>query len=194
MNVRTLGFISMICAPAMLLNAVRHDYARVLNGQDDVIGNLTYVVFAVGWFCAMLGLRQLRATGRGWPGRLIATLPLVTIPLAALQGPLDILHVDMNSPLYAVTDVTWPLSMLLTFVVSVAALVARVLPLPHRLAPLLCGVSLPVGLAYMAFARLEDLPQAEFAWHTAIGWFLLGLSLALHPAARPAATPSLSNA
>ena len=182
MNVRTLGIITMLGAPAMLINAFRHNFARVLNGQDDVVGNLTYVVFAVGWFCAMLGLRELRATGTGRLGRLIVTLPLVTIALAALQGPLDILNVDRDSPLYMVTDLTWPLSMLLTFVVSVAVLIARVLPLPHRLAPLVCGISLPVGLAYMILARLEDLPQAEFAWHTAIGWFLLGLSLIL---ARP---------
>ncbi|PYE55420.1 hypothetical protein [Deinococcus yavapaiensis] len=186
MNVRTLGFVTMICAPAMLANAFRHDFQRVLNGQDDVIGNLTYLVFAIGWFCSMLALRQLHATGHGKLGSFVVTLPLVTIALAALQGPFDILHVDMNSPLYAVTDLTWPLSMLLTFVVSVAALFARVLPMPHRLAPLACGISLPVGFAYMAFARLEDLPQAEFAWHTAIGWFLLGLALVTLGARRSA--------
>ncbi len=187
MNVRTLGFITMLCAPAMLIDALRHHMQRTPNGADDVLGNLLYTVFAIGWFCAMLGLRQLGATGRGRLGRAVILLPLITIPLAALQGPLDIAHFDMKSPIYMVTDLAWPLSMLLTFVVSVAVLFARQLPLLHRFAPLFCGVSLPVGLAYMAFARIEDLPLAEFAWHTAVGWLLLGLILVL---ARPARTPA----
>lgn len=177
MNVRTLGLLTMLCAPTMLIDGFRHGMQRTLNGENDLLGNLLYMAFAVGWWCAMLGLKRLQATGRGKLGRFIVTLPLVTIFLAILQSPLDILHFDMGSPLYMVTDLAWPLSMVLTFVVSVAVLFARQLPLPHRLAPLFCGISLPVGFAYMAFARLQDMPIAEFGWHTAIGWFLLGLSL-----------------
>ncbi|SMB79010.1 hypothetical protein [Deinococcus hopiensis] len=177
MNVRTLGLITMLCAPAMLIDGYRHGMERTLNGENDLTGNLLYMAFAVGWWCAMLGLRKLRAAGHGRLGRFIVTLPLITIFLAALQSPLDTGHFNMQSPVYIVADLCWPLSMVLTFAVSVAALFARVLPLPLRLAPLFCGVSLPVGFAYMAFARLQDMPLAEFGWHTATGWFLLGLAL-----------------
>lgn len=189
MNVRLLGFITLICAPVLLVDAYRHGMQRSLNGENDLIGNLLTLAFAVGWWCAMLGLKKLHASGHGPLGRVIATLPLVTIAFAALQEVLDILHFNMQHPLYTVSDLAWPLSMLLTFVVSVAVLFARVLPLPQRLAPLVCGISLPVGIAYMVLAKLEDMPTAEFAWHTAVGWFLLGLALVL---ARPAARRSLS--
>ncbi len=177
MNTRILGLITMLCAPAMLIDGFRHGMQRTLNGENDLLGNLLYLAFAVGWWCAMLGLKQLHATGRGTLGRAVATLSLVTIALAMLQTPLDIAHFNMQHPVYIISDLAWPLSMVLTFVVSLAVLFARVLPLPHRLAPLFCGISLPVGFAYMAFARLEDMPIAEFGWHTAVGWFLLGLSL-----------------
>ncbi|MFC4453918.1 hypothetical protein [Deinococcus sonorensis] len=181
MNVRTLGYITMLCAPTLLIDAYRHGMARTLNGENDLTGNLLTMAFAVGWWCAMLALRQLSATGRGLLGRIVVTAPLITIAFAVLQEILDIAHVNMQSPLYVVSDLAWPLSMLLTFVVSVAVLVARVLPLPHRLAPLFCGISLPVGMVYMIMARLEDMPIAEFGWHTAIGWFLLGLALVASP-------------
>jgi hypothetical protein len=189
MNVRTLGIISMICAPTLLIDAWRHGMQRTLNGENDLVGNLLTLAFAVGWWCALLGLRQLHATGRSVAGRAAVTLPLVTIAFAVLQEVLDILHVNMDSPLYIVSDLAWPLSMVLTFAVSIGVLFARVLPLPHRLAPLLCGISLPVGFAYMAVAKLEDMPTGQFAWHTATGWFLLGLSLVL---ARPRAARSLA--
>ena len=189
MNVRTLGLITMLCAPALLIDALRHGMRRTLNGENDLTGNLLTMAFAVGWWCAMLGLKRLHATGRGRLGRTIVTLPLVTIAFAVLQEGLDILHVDMQHPLYIASDLAWPLSMLLTFVVSVAVLFARELPLLHRFAPLFCGISLPVGFAYMAFAKLEDMPMAQFGWHTAIGWFLLGLVLL---AAQPRGTRQAS--
>lgn len=184
MNVRTLGLISMLCAPGMLIDAYRHGMQRVLNGENDLIGNLLYLAFAVGWWCAMLGLRQLHATGRGLLGRVVVTVPLVTIAFAVLQEILDILHFNMHHPLYVVSDLAWPLSMVLTFVVSIAVLFARELPPVHRFAPLLCGISLPVGFAYMILGKLQDMPVAEFGWHTAIGWLLLGAVLV---AAKPSA-------
>ncbi|MDP9765690.1 hypothetical protein [Deinococcus enclensis] len=177
MNVRTLGLFTMLFAPAMLIDGYRHGMQRTLNGENDLTGDLLTLSFAVGWWCAVLGLKRLQATGTGRLGRIIVTVPLVTIAFAVLQEILDMLQFNMQHPLYVMSDLAWPLSMLLTFVVSVAVLFARVLPMPHRLAPLVCGISLPVGIGYMVFARLEDMPLAEFGWHTAIGWFLLGLAL-----------------
>ena len=110
MNVRTLGLITMLCAPALLIDALRHGMRRTLNGENDLTGNLLTMAFAVGWWCAMLGLKRLHATGRGRLGRTIVTLPLVTIAFAVLQEGLDILHVDMQHPLYIASDLAWPLS------------------------------------------------------------------------------------
>lgn len=159
----------------MLIDGYRNGM-QVQSGAGDLVGNVLLTAFTVGWWTAMLGLRHLRATGHGGFGRAVVTLPLLTIALASLQQPLDIIGFDRQSPVYLITDVAWPLSMLLTFVVSVAAFVARVLPLRGRLVLVFCGLSLPVGLVYMLLSQ-SQLPVAGFVWHTAIGWSLLGLLL-----------------
>lgn len=118
--------------------------------------------------------KRLHAAGHGKFGRFIVTLPLVTVALATLRTPLDLLHFDRESPLYMVSDLTWPLSMLLTLTVGAAALFARVLPLPQRLVPLFCGLALPLTIGYTVLARLEEMspspssrrtpPSAGFCW------------------------------
>lgn len=175
-STHTLGLIAMVGAPAMLLEAARHGFQKTMNEDTDVLGALLYAAFSVGWLCAMIGLRRLRATGRGPVGRVIATLPVVTISLAVMQSLMDILRVSTANPLYVVTDLAWPLSMLLTFVVSVAALFARELPGLARLVPLLCGISLPLTIVVMGVTG-QDLPMWVFGWHTAVGWALLGFIL-----------------
>lgn len=169
----TLGLFAMIGAPAMLLEALRHGFAKTANEATDLLGALFYAIFSLGWLAAMIGLRRLYATGHGPLGRLITTAPVVTLPFAVAQSLMDILKVPTDTLLYMVTDLAWPLSMVLTFAVSIAALFARQLPGWHRLVPLLCGISLPVFLVLRVLTG-QDLPGWTFGVHTALGWFLLG--------------------
>ena len=170
---RTLGILGMVTAPAMLVEAMRHGFQTVPNAQTDVIGATLYGLFAIGWFASILGLRALEATGRNVFGRVVIHLPLVTIPLAFGQTITDILKVDQASALYMVTDLAWPLSMLLTFIVSVTVLFAPMLRGWQRFVPLYCGISLPLSIALMVIVG-SDLPDWVFALHTATGWALLG--------------------
>lgn len=173
LSTRWLGIIAMIGAPAMLIEGARHSFAKVANEQTDPVGALLYGLFSIGWLAAMLGLRRLQATGRGLAGRLLITIPLFTITLAIGQSLMDLLKVPTSSPLYLVTDLAWPLSMVLTFMVSVAVLLARGLPGWHRWVPLLCGISLPFTLTLMLLGG-QELPGWVFGLHTALGWGLLG--------------------
>lgn len=172
---RLLGLAAMIGAPALLIETARNGFAKVANESTDPTGALLYGLFALGWFCAMLGLHQLRAAGAGRLGRTLTLLPLLTIPLALGQTLMDLLKVPTAHPLYLVTDLAWPLSMVLTFTVSVAVPLAGRLPGWRRLTPLLCGISLPLMLVLLALGI--ELPGWTFGAHTALGWFALGLAL-----------------
>lgn len=188
MNTRHLGLITMITAPAMLVEFYRHYFQKVANADTDPIGAVLYALFSVGWFAALLGLRNLRATGESRFGRAIITLPLVTTALAVGQSFMDIFKVDPENPLYMVTDIAWPLSMVLTFIVSITVLFVPVLKGWHRYVPLFCGISLPLYVVVMAFTG-QELPGWVFGWHTAVGWALLGYVVF---AAAERSKPSLS--
>lgn len=139
----------MITAPAMLVEVARNSFQKVANADTDPTGAILYGLFSVGWLAAMWGLRRLRATGDSRFGRAIVTLPLITITLAIGQTFMDLFNVSTESPFYLMTDLAWPLSMVLTFVVSVTILFAPVLKGWHRFVPLFCGVSLPVAMVLM---------------------------------------------
>ena len=120
----------------------------------------------------MVGLRRLRATGRSRFGQVVATLPLLTLPLAVMQSVFDLSGLDSSSPLYLVSDLAWPLSMLLTLV-GVTVLFAGVLKGWEQFVPLFCGRGLPVALVLGALFGDAALFWS-FPLHTALGWALLG--------------------
>ena len=180
-SLRVLGLAALLGSPAMLIEVYRHGLEKVSNENTDPVGAVLYAAFSIGWLCAMVGLRELRAAGRGKAASLLMNVILVTVTLACLQSVMDLLKVPTTHPLYLVTDIAWPLSMVLTFVVSVAALFARVLPVWGRGVLVFCGISLPINILAMVLSG-EMLGGAAFAWHTFLGWAGLGLVLLL---ARP---------
>lgn len=175
-RVRALGLVTMLGAPAILAEAARHGFQTMPNEQTDALGAVLYALFSVGWLAAVVALRSLGAAGRGRWGRALGVLPIVTVSLAIGQSAMDLLRVPVTNPLYVVTDLAWPLSMVLTFALSVVALFQRHLTAGLRLAPLACGISLPVAIVMIVLTGSE-LPQWLFAWHTALGWFALGLAI-----------------
>ncbi|MBB6096738.1 hypothetical protein HNR42_000150 [Deinobacterium chartae] len=173
MNQKTLGIIALVCSPAMLIEGLRHNLKPVPNELTDPTGALLYAAFSIGWLCSMIGLRRLRAAGDGQAGRYLLDLTLASITLAILQTPMDLLKLPTSHPLYLVTDLAWPASMLLTFVVSVAALFARALPGWTRFVPMLCGISVPLTLL-LTLLLGRELPGLLMLLHTAVAWALLG--------------------
>ena len=182
-TIRTLGWITLVTAPALLVEAARHGFTLPEPDVTGVLGAVLYGLFAIGWFTAILGLRRIGATGRSGFGRALISIPLVTTVIAAGQSIMDILRVDPASVAYLVTDLAWPLSMVLTFLISVTVLFAGTLHGWHRWVPLFCGISLPLHVAYGAITG-DGLPVWVFAAHTALGWALLGWVLVRHDAPR----------
>ncbi len=183
-DLRLLGLIALIGAPAMFIETLRH----VRNGPEDTLTYFLYGAFSFGWLCALLGLRQLEATGTGKWGRGLLTFAVVTATLAIGQTFMDLLHVPTGNPLYVVTDLAWPITMLLTFVISVTTLFARRLPVWGRLVLLYASFSLPLTIVFSVLHL--QLPFDTFGPHTATGWGLWGILLMVLGQRGRAASPS----
>jgi hypothetical protein len=66
MNNRTLGTIAMICAPALLVEAL------LLRGeQTAVITGIASMVFMAGWICSNAAMRRMQAAGKGRWGQAV---------------------------------------------------------------------------------------------------------------------------
>ncbi len=181
---RLLGIVAMATAPAMTLEAARHGFERVANEQTDPVGALLYALFALGWLASVLGLWQLRATGKSRAGRALLGPTILTITLAVLQSPMDLLPIATSHPLYMVTDLAWPLSMLLTLVVGVVVALVGRLEGWKRFVPLYCGIAMPLALVFMAFGvDMTALIPYLFDVHTVTGWALLGYVVLTTPPA-----------
>src|SRR5919112_2956777 len=79
MNDRTLGNIAMICAPALLVEAL------ITGGEErPVVIGLASMVFMAGWICSNTVMRRRRAAGTGPWGRALLLVQLATLTLAFL--------------------------------------------------------------------------------------------------------------
>lgn len=172
MTLRPLGLIAVLTAPAILVGALLSGFNRSQGAPDDLSPYL-YLLFALGWFCSLVGLWGLQVTGPSWFGRTVAILPLVTLPFAMLQSVFDLAGFDDSSVLYLLSDLAWPLSMLLTLLVGVTVLFAGVLRGWGRFVPLFCGLGLPVAILLGTLFG-EAAMFWSFPLHTALGWVLLG--------------------
>jgi hypothetical protein len=54
MNNRTLGTIAMICAPALLVEAL-----LLRGGENAVITGIATMVFMAGWICSNTAMRRM---------------------------------------------------------------------------------------------------------------------------------------
>ena len=142
MNDRTLGNIAMICAPALLVEAL-------LTGGEEkllVIG-LASMVFMAGWICSNTLMRRTRAAGTGRWGRAVLLVQLVGLVLACLFGLFEATGlIGDDNVVFVATDLAWPLSMAWMLVVGITVVVAGRMSGWRRFAPLLCGLWLPLGI------------------------------------------------
>lgn len=174
MNNRTLGTLAMVLAPAMLIEAL------IPGGSEMpfVVGTAS-MLFMLGSFCSHVGLWRIAATGRNWWGRAVLALQLVLVALAFLFGLFEATAlVGDENPLFLVTDMAWPLSMLTMNLVGITIAVVGRLRGWQRFAPLLCGLALPITIALGAVSGAGvqgDMVGYVFFGMLAVFWGLLGL-------------------
>lgn len=168
MNNRVLGTIAMICAPALLVEAI-----LLRGGENPLITGVASMVFMAGWFCSNSAMRRMRAAGTGWWGRTALLIQLVGIVLAFAFGFFEATGLlGRENIVFNVTDIAWPLSMLWMLVVGVTVIFAKRLPGWHRFVPFLCGLWFPLGMVAMA-AFGDESGFVGFGL-AAIFWTLLG--------------------
>lgn len=171
MNDQTLGNIAMICAPALLVEAL------LTNGEERplVIG-LASMVFMAGWICANTVMRRTRAAGTGRWGRAVLLVQLVGLVLACLFGFFEATGlIGDDNAVFVATDLAWPLSMLWMLVVGITVVVAKRMSGWRRFAPLLCGLWLPLGIPFQAV--LGEQTGSIMFGVSAVLWLLLGYAV-----------------
>jgi hypothetical protein len=174
-RVRVLGTIGMLGSPMMLLQGVLSGFQPLAPSRVNAVLGL---LFLAGWTCSAVGLRLLRATGKGFAASAVFAVQLAGLALAALQQVQDFIYAGAtpDTLFYAVCDAAWPLSVVFMIVVGIAVLAARVLEGWRRWTPVACGLALPM----LIVAGLAFGPRAgilAFAVHTCAAWALLGAAV-----------------
>lgn len=176
MSNRMLGTIAMICAPAMLVEAL------IPGGSElpFVVGTAS-MVFMAGSFCSHIGLWRLAATGTSWWGRFVLGVQLLLVTLAFAFGFFEATGlVNEENILFVITDIAWPISMLWMLVCGITAAIVGRLQGWRRFAQLLCGLAFPSSMLIGMLGSLEmqgDLIGLVFFGMLAVFWALLGFAV-----------------
>ena len=170
---RPLGIAGMLGSPFLFLSFAANGFAQ---GDSNRLGAALGLLFSLGWFANILGLRLLDAAGRRLPARILLTVELVTVALANLFQVYEFVAPGSQSILYTITDIAWPLSMLLLLVTGIAVIFARTLEGWLRFVPLFAALWLPLSIVEEPLLG-PTLGGAVGGVHTALGWFLLGYAV-----------------
>ena len=170
---RVLGTIGMVTSPFLFLSFAVNGFSQ---GDSNKLGAALGLVFAIGWFSNVLGLRQLNVAGRSRAAKILLSVELVGVALATLFQVYEFAAPGSDSVLYHITDIAWPLSMLLLLITGIVAIRARTFEGWLRFTPLIAALWLPLGIAEMGVLGLTA-GQTVGGLHTAIGWFLIGYAV-----------------
>jgi len=174
MNHRRLGTTALLGSPMLFIQSALSRFESV---QPTKLNAVLGLFFLVGWACASVGLRTLRATGRGTPGRLLLAVQLIGFGLAASQQAQDFIYAAPPHTLfYSVCDAAWPLSVLFMLVVGAFTLRGDVFRGWRRWTPLLCGLSLPLLFAVGGVVG-QRAALLVFGGYTFAAWAALGAAI-----------------
>ncbi len=172
---RILGTIGMIGSPFLFLSFAVNGFEQ---GDSNRLGAALGLVFALGWLSNVFGLWSLRAAGPRRAARVLLGIQLVTVPLAVLFQVYEFFSPGSDSILYTVTDIAWPLSMLLLLITGIVMIRARVFEGWLRFTALIAALWLPVSALTIGLVG-ADAGLVIGSLHTMIGWFLVGYAVRL---------------
>ena len=170
---RALGLIGMVTSPFLFLSFAANGFN---DGTSNQLGAALGLVFTIGWFCNVLGLQGLGAAGRRLPARILLGVELVGVILAAIFQVYEFAAPDSTAVFYTITDIAWPLSMLLLLITGIVVAVARVFEGWLRFTPLIAALWLPLAIVEMPLFG-PTVGQAIGGLHTAFGWCLIGYAV-----------------
>jgi hypothetical protein len=169
-----LGLVGMLGAPAML------SLTWSQPAKTDLVANLLMLAYLGAWACSAVGVRRLRATGRGRGAGVLFAIQLCALALAACQLVQDQSgRRPLGDGFYLASDIAWPFSHVFMLVIFAAVWRARVWTGWRRWTPLACGLVLP--LMFAAAAAGVPNPRVVFGVGTAMSFFALGLAVRTAP-------------
>lgn len=191
MTNRTLGMIGMLGAPALLVAGL-----LTLSAENAVIIGTGIMLFMGSALASLFGLWRIAATGTNWWGRGVLGLQMVLVFLAFLFGFFEATAlVSDTHPLFIITNIVWPLSMLTMNLVGITAAVVGQLRGWRRFALLPCGLAFPIitGFSILVGADMESaaIGMAFFGW-LAVAWAVMGF--VVYDSERPEAIATGSSA
>jgi hypothetical protein len=165
----------MIAAPAMLVEVL-----LTRDNMNPVIIGTASMVFMLGWLCTNLWMQQVQAAGTGLAGRIVLGIQFVGLLLAFLFGLFEATAwLGEEHPLFIITDMAWPLSMVFMLVVGGFIVAAKRLQGWRRFVPVLAPLWLVIALA---LGNTAESAMIGFAY-AAVTWFLMGYTVWEGPAA-----------
>ncbi len=172
---RLLGTLGILASPMFLVQGLALGFG---DQAGSSLAALLNFIFLSGWICSVIGLRQLRATGKSGLSQAIFGVQLLGLSLAASQEVQDLLygHAIWTSVFYQIADAAWPLSGLFMLVAGGLTLRARVWRGWRRFTPLFCGLTLPLAVGVGAMAGAEAMRLA-LALFFSVAWMLLGYAV-----------------
>jgi hypothetical protein len=139
------------------------------------------LVYLAGFAASVVGVRRLRATGRGRGAAALFAAQVLGLGLAASQEVQDLAGAKpLGNAFYLAADVAWPLSHVLMLAVFAAVWRARVWTGWRRWTPLACGLVVPAMMAAAAVGGRAAM-GAVFCPGTAAAFFALGLAVLTAP-------------
>lgn len=170
---RALGLIGMITSPFLFLSFAVNGFAH---GDSNQLGAALGLVFTIGWFCNVFGLHRLGAAGRRLPARILVGIQLFTVPLAAIFQVYEFAAPGSTNVLYTITDIAWPLSMLMLLITGIVVIFARVFDGWLRFTPLIAALWLPMGIVTIPLFG-PVVGEALAGFQTVLGWGLIGYAV-----------------
>ncbi|MFN8441625.1 MAG: hypothetical protein U0175_12675 [Caldilineaceae bacterium] len=157
---RLFGLLGMICSPLFLI------YSLTTGLQETtLLGSTLGLLFQFGCLCCAIGLLAERATGDGMVGRSILFVQMTLHTLAMIFQVLEYKQIAVDSLLFTITDIAWPLGFLFMLVTGTAVIRAQRWLGWRRYVPVLCALPLPVTMLAGGLVGME------------IGGYLFGLGL-----------------
>lgn len=168
----------MVASPMMLIEFVLRQTVGLPGGQFGRFEGVLGIIYLIGFLSSAVGLRLLRATGKGTIAILLFGIQIIGLSVAACQNILQLIgRADANSEFFQVADAGWPFSHVFLIVIGIAVLFARVWRGWRRFIPLLCGLALPVAIGAGAVGGQEALGLV-FGVLTTVFFMLLGYAIA----------------
>lgn len=172
MSNKLLGTLALIGAPWLFIGTYLEQQMPQLS--DSWFTGVWGILFISGWFCSVIGLKKLNATGRSSFGKVLLIVLLITLTIANISNVIQII-VEKNKPSYFMAfDIFWPLSNIIMLIVGVVVIASKRLPGWKRYVPLLTGLWFPLAM----LSSFIDIGFVSFFFggiYSAIVWTLLAI-------------------